>query len=128
MDNNRDLFVFRGSTNRQIGVGVMPLTKQLGDYFGISDGKGLLVSSVRENSPAAKAGLKAGDVIVEVEGKQVNETFELLRAVNEKKEGDVTLTVVRDKNRQTFRVTPEILKGANLPLVELENLGDGNSN
>ena len=127
-DNDRDLFVFRGDSSRQIGVGVTPLTKQLGEYFGVSGGKGLLINSVRENSPAAKAGLRAGDVIVEVEGKQVGETFDLLRIINEKKEGDVTLTVVRDRNRQTFRVTPEVLKGTSSPLIELENLGDGDSN
>jgi serine protease Do len=99
--------VFFYGSSRQIGVSVSTLTKQLGDYFGIADGKGLLINNVRADSPAAKAGLKAGDVIVEVEGKPVDDMGDLIRGVNEKKEGDVTLTIVRDRNRQTIRVVPE---------------------
>ena len=105
-----DVFIWRGDASRQIGVGVAPLNKQLGDYFGIADGKGLLVNNVRENSPAAKAGLKAGDVIVEADGKEVKGMIDLIRVLNDKKEGDVSITFVRDKNRQTVRVTPEISK------------------
>lgn len=95
------------SNSRQIGVNTSSLGKQLGDYFGVADGKGVLISSVVENSPAAKAGLKAGDVITEVDGKAVDQAGGLSRALNEKKEGDVTLTIVRNKNRQTIKVTPE---------------------
>ena len=62
------------------------------------------------DSPAAKAGLKAGDIIVEAEGKEVKGEGDLIRAIAEKKEGDVTLTIVRDRNRQTIRVTPEEAK------------------
>jgi C-terminal processing protease CtpA/Prc len=76
----------------------------------VASGKGLLINNVRENSPAAKAGLKAGDVIVEVEGKSVASNLDLIRAIGEKKEGDVNLTIIRDKNRQTVRVTPEAVK------------------
>ena len=109
-DDSAGDFVFRGGANRQIGIGATPLTKQLGDYFGTADGKGLLVNNVRENSPAAKAGLKAGDVIVEIEGREVRGMADLMRAVNEKKEGGVSLTFIRDKNRQTVSVTPEIVR------------------
>ena len=98
---------------RTIGVSVTPLSKQLGDYFGVSDGKGLLVKDVRKDSPAAKAGLKAGDVIVEVDGKKVSRTFDLMRAVGAKKEGDVKLTVVRDKQSREINVTPEKSEGKN---------------
>lgn len=103
--------VFAG---RQIGVGVTQLTPQLGTYFGVESGKGVLVSNVRENSAASKAGLRAGDVITEVNGKAVANTIELTRAINEKQEGDVTLTIVRERNRQSVKVTPE--KGQNSDL------------
>ena len=109
-------FVWTTGSNRQIGIGVTGLTKQLGDYFGVAEGKGLLINSVRENSPAAKAGLQAGDVIVEVDGKEVKNSFDLTRAINEKKEGDVTLTIIRNKNRQTFAVTPEISKDSEIQI------------
>lgn len=106
---NRDFMIFRGG--RQIGAALMPLSKQLAEYFGVGEGRGLLINDVRADSPAAKAGLKAGDVIVEVEGKEVKGLGDLMRGINEKKEGDVTLTIVRDRNRQTVRVTPENSKG-----------------
>lgn len=96
-------------SRRQIGVGLTPLTKQLADHFGV-DG-GALVNSVRENSAAAKAGIKAGDIIVEADGKAVKGDFDLIRSLGEKKEGSITLTIVRDRNRQTISVTPEEVKG-----------------
>lgn len=103
-------FTWVGSS-RQIGVGITSLTKQLGEHFGVPDGNGLLITEVRENSPASRAGLKAGDIIVEIDGKEISRDHSLLRVLHEKKEGDVTLTVVRDRNRQTFTVTPEAGKG-----------------
>lgn len=114
MRDNQNFYVFRADS-RQIGVGTLPLNKQLGDYFGVADGKGLLINNVRENSPAAKADLKAGDVIIEADGKAINSSLDLLRVLNEKKEGDVALTIIRNKNRQTVRVTPEKMTGDNAP-------------
>ena len=104
--------------NRRIGVGVAPLTKQLGEYFGASDGKGLLVNSVREDSPAAKAGLKAGDIITEADGREIKSNADLIRALNEKKEGAVVLTIIRDRNRQSVQVTPEKIQGEIAPMFD----------
>ena len=100
-------FVFSFGGGRRIGVTTMPLTKQLGDYFGIADGKGVLVTGVTDDSPAARAGIRAGDVIISVDGEKVDGSGDVSRAINKKKEGDVTLTVVRDKNQRTFTVTPK---------------------
>ena len=100
---------FAFGSRRQIGVGMTMLTKQLAAHFGV-DG-GALVNDVRENSPAARAGIKAGDIIVEADGKAVNGDFDLARAIGEKKEGSINLTVVRDRNRQNITVTPEEMKG-----------------
>lgn len=101
-------FTWKLGGGRQIGIGVMSLTKQLAAHYGV-DG-GLLVNDVRENSPADKAGLKAGDIIVEAEGKAVKGDFDLIRTINEKKDGDVSITFVRDGKRQTVNVTPEASK------------------
>src|SRR5688572_8926667 len=101
-------FAFHMGGGRRIGVGVTTLTKQLSDHFGVASG--VMINEVRVDSPAAKAGLKAGDIIVEADGKEVRGEGDLIRAIQEKKEGDVTLTVVRDRNRQTIRVTPEEVK------------------
>lgn len=107
------VFYWSTGAHRRIGVTLTSLTKQLGDYFGVTDGKGLLINEVRADSPAAKAGLKAGDVIVEADGKKVENNADLIKTINEKKEGSVTITVIRDKNRQTFSVEPEKAKDMN---------------
>lgn len=117
-----NIFIWRGAASRQIGIGVTALTKQLGDYFGVPEGRGLLINNVHENSPAANAGLKAGDIIVEIEGKEVRGQMDLIRALGEKREGDVSLTIVRDRNRQTVRVTPEVSKDGAMRFEEFENL------
>jgi serine protease Do len=96
--------------DRQIGTRVTPLSKQLADYFGVSEGKGMLITEIIEDSPAVKAGLKAGDVIVGLDGKQITNQLELTRGLMVKKEGEVSLTIVRDKNRQTIKVLPSIVK------------------
>ena len=100
------MFSLFGST-RRIGVTTTSLTKQLADFFGVVDGKGVLVTSVSENSPAAKAGIKAGDVITAVDGEKVEGSGDLARAISKQKDGDVTLTIVRDRNQRTIKVTPE---------------------
>jgi membrane-associated protease RseP (regulator of RpoE activity) len=96
---------------RQIGIGVTPLTKQLADHFRVDSG--IMVNEVRENSPAAKAGLKAGDIIVKADGRTIMDQSDLVRVVNEKKEGDVQLTIVRDGSQLTISVTPEAAKDGN---------------
>lgn len=104
-DNNNFTFVF--GNNRRIGVTTTQLTKQLADYFGVAGGKGLLITSVRENSPAAKAGLRAGDVLTEANGQSIGTVADLMRVLGSKEEGEITLTVTRDKSQRTIRLTPE---------------------
>ena len=104
-DNNGDLAIVLGN-GRRIGVSTMELSKQLADYFGIADGRGVLVTSVSEDGPAAKSGVKAGDVITAVDGQAVDSPGDVARLINRKKDGDVTLTIIRNKSQQTIRVTP----------------------
>jgi serine protease Do len=106
-DSDQDGFVFAFGNNRRIGVSTTQLTKQLAEFFGIADGKGVLVTSVGDDSPAAKAGIRAGDVITAVDGEKLENGGDLTRALGKKKEGDVTLTIVRDKNQRTITVTPK---------------------
>jgi len=104
--NSYGNFVFAFGNNRRIGVSTQQLTKQLADYFGVKDG-GVLITSVNEDSPAAKAGLKAGDIITAIDGEKVEGSGDVSRAINKKEDGEVTLTVVRDKNTRTVKVTPQ---------------------
>ncbi len=101
-----DFNVFSFGANRRIGVSTQTLTKQLADYFGAKDG-GVLITSVTENSPAAKAGLKAGDVITAIDGEKVDSSGDITRAINKKQDGEVSLTVLRDRNSRTVNLTPE---------------------
>lgn len=96
--------VFLGA-GRRIGVSTNTLGKQLADYFGVEHG--ILITNVEADSPAARAGLKAGDIVTEADGERVGEAGDLTRVLNRKEEGEVTLTVVRDRNRRSVRVTPE---------------------
>jgi membrane-associated protease RseP (regulator of RpoE activity) len=107
LEGGPDSFVLAFGNNRRIGITTVQLTKQLADYFGIVDGKGVLVTSVTDDSPAAKAGIKAGDVITAADGEKIEGAGDLTRALNKKKEGDVTLTVVRNKTQRTIIVTPK---------------------
>ncbi len=104
--SNGDMTFFLGNS-RRIGVSTMELTKQLADYFGITGGKGVLVTSVTNDGPAAKAGVRAGDVITAIDGEAVDSPGDISRAINRKKDGDVSLTVIRNKAQQTIRVTPQ---------------------
>lgn len=104
-DNNGDLAIVLGNS-RRIGVSTMELSNQLADYFGITEGRGVLVTSVSDDGPAAKSGVKAGDVITAVDGEAVDSPGDIARLINRKKDGDVTVTIVRNKSRQTIRVTP----------------------
>lgn len=105
--HDMDSFVFAFGNNRRIGINTMQLTKQLADYFGVPDGKGVLVTSVLEDSPAAKVGIRAGDVIVAVDGEKVESAGDVTTALNKKKEGDVSLTLIRNKSQMNVNVTPK---------------------
>jgi serine protease Do len=105
-DSDHDGFTLAFGNSRRIGVSTTQLTKQLAEFFGVADGKGVLVTSVRDDSPAAKAGIKAGDVITAVDGEKVEDSGDLTRALGKKNEGDVTLTIVREKHQRSITVTP----------------------
>lgn len=109
--DNDGNFSFSLGNTRRIGVSTMELTKQLADYFGITSGKGVLVTSVTDDGPAAKAGVRAGDVITAIEGEEVDSPGDLSRVINRKKDGEVTLTIIRNKSQQTIRVTPSEARG-----------------
>jgi C-terminal processing protease CtpA/Prc len=87
----------------RLGVNTQGLTEQLGDFFGVEKGRGVLITSVRENSAAAKAGIKAGDVIVEINGIAVSSSSQLRRELAKIDSGEVRLTVIRNRQRIELR-------------------------
>lgn len=86
-----------------IGVTLQSLNAQLGEYFGVEDGKGALITEVMPDSPAGKAGLKAGDVVVAVDGSAIGDPSDVQKAVTAKNEGDkIEVKVVRDRSEKQF--------------------------
>ena len=96
--------LFRGG---RLGIGIESLTPQLGEYFGVKDGQGVLVTEVAENSAASKGGLKAGDVITAIDGEKVDNISELYTALAKKQEGAVTIKVIRNRGEHTVTVMIE---------------------
>jgi serine protease Do len=93
-------------TRGWLGVSIQPLTQELAKSFGITGTQGALVASVSEDSPAARAGLKEGDVIVAFDGKPVDGPRVLPGLVANTPIGrGVPIVIVRDGSRQTVTVT-----------------------
>ena len=99
-------------TRGYLGIRFQPLTADLAKSFGLESEKGALIANIEKDTPAEKAGLKAGDVILEYDGKPINEGNELPRYVAatpiDKK---VPIVVFRDGRKQEFSVVVAQLKG-----------------
>jgi serine protease Do len=88
-----------------LGVSIQPLTSDLANSFGAKDTKGVLISDVMPDSPAGKAGLKPGDVLLEFEGKRTEVPSDLQRAVALATPGqDSKVKVWRDGSERTLDV------------------------
>lgn len=88
-----------------IGVTIQELTPELSQKFGLKNTKGALVSDVMKDSPAAKAGIKQGDIIVEFNGKDVKDVSSLRNMVAQSKTGnEITLKIVRSGKELTLNV------------------------
>ena len=95
----------------RLGIGIQNLGDQLAEYFGADDG-GVLVTSVREDSPAAEAGLRAGDVILRVDDERVEDPRDLVREIGRSDAGEIELRILRDRRERTIRAPlPERPKG-----------------
>lgn len=88
-----------------VGADVNPVRTQLADYFAVKSGTGLLVESVDDQSPAARAGLKAGDVVVKVEGQQMTSKNDWLKAIRNHRGHLVQVTVMRNKQEQVLTMS-----------------------
>jgi serine protease Do len=88
-----------------LGAQTENLSRQLGEYFGVKDGEGVLVRSVEKGSAAEKAGLKAGDVIVRADNEKLSDRSDLSHVLrNHRDGGKLSLGIVRDKREQTIVV------------------------
>jgi membrane-associated protease RseP (regulator of RpoE activity) len=87
------------------GLMVENLTPQLGDFFGAKNGQGVLVRSVERGSRADKAGFRAGDVIVKINGEPIHDSGDFSHALRSRKDNTASISVIRDKKEQTITIT-----------------------
>jgi serine protease Do len=87
------------------GLMVENITPQLGDFFGVKDGKGVLVRSVEKGSRGEKAGFRAGDVVVKVNNQPVHDTSDFTHALRSSSGGTAAVTVMREKREQNLTLT-----------------------
>src|SRR5881409_38133 len=92
-------------SSMRLGVTVESLTEQLGEFFGVKNGDGVLVRSVKKGSPAESAGLRAGDVILKVDGERIADTADLRSALRERRGKEFPVVIVRDRREQTLSVS-----------------------
>lgn len=90
----------------QLGVGIQDITPELRDAFELKNGqKGVLVTGVGEDSPAEKSGVKAGDVIIAVDGEETSSAGQLRSQIGVKSIGEkVKLTLIRDGKKKVVDV------------------------
>ena len=89
-----------------LGVVIQPVSKDLAESFGLDGTEGALVSDVSDDSPAQKAGLKAGDVILSADGADIDDSTTLPRLIGQVAPGDeVSLQVMRGGDQRKVDVT-----------------------
>ena len=105
--NVLDQILEGGKVHRgQLGVSIQPMTPELASKFGLSDVQGVLVNSVIPNGPAAKAGLRQGDLIVDFNGAAVTDGNTLRNHVASTAPGTkVNLGIFRDHQKQQIQAT-----------------------
>jgi len=111
-------------SSQRTGLMVENLTTQLGDYFGVKDGKGVLVRTVEKGSRGEKAGFRAGDVVIKVNNQPVHDTSDFTHALRSLTSGSAAVTVMRDKREQNLTLTLPEKKDSGILLEESLDLPD----
>jgi membrane-associated protease RseP (regulator of RpoE activity) len=92
-----------GGRRAHLGVRLTDIGPELREHYGAQRDSGVLVGAVEDGSPADKAGVRVGDIIVAVDGKEIEGAAELRRSLRDKKDGDsVRIEVLRNRARQTL--------------------------
>jgi membrane-associated protease RseP (regulator of RpoE activity) len=106
----------------RIGIRMQPMTPELRGFFEAPSDRGVLISSVEPDRPAAAAGIQVGDVVVAADGDTVREPFDLVKAVARVPAGQkLTLAVIRKGEAREFEIEPE---GGPVPWADPESWRD----
>jgi membrane-associated protease RseP (regulator of RpoE activity) len=106
----------------RIGIRMQPMTQELRVFFEVPSDRGVLVSEVEVDRPAAAAGIQVGDVVISANGAAVREPYDLVKAVARVPAGKkLTLEVVRKGEELMFEVEPE---GGPVPWADMESWRD----
>jgi serine protease Do len=115
-------------TRGWLGVSLQPLTPELATSFGAKDTKGALIADVSADSPAARAGLKSGDVITEFNGKKIDDPSALARAVGLAKPGEMSkVRVWRDRQEKTVDLKLGELPAERTAAAATRGVGDADA-
>ncbi len=95
---------FMSQRGGRLGVGIQNLEPQLAEYFGLGDRTGVLITTVKDDSPAASAGLRAGDVIIAVDGEEIDGPGDVSGLVWKAEVGPVAIRILRDRSEKTITV------------------------
>jgi C-terminal processing protease CtpA/Prc len=109
------------------GLTVENITPQLGEFFGVKNGNGVLVRAVDKGSRAEKAGFHAGDVIVKINDQTVHDTSDFTHAVRSRDGNSVNVGVIREKKEQNLNLTLPDRKDSGI-LQQLEESDDDTQN
>lgn len=93
------------TSSARSGLMVENITPQLGEFFGVKNGNGVLVRSVEKGSRAEKAGFRAGDIVVKVNDQPVHDTSDFTHAVKSRTGNSVNVGIVRDKKEQSLNLS-----------------------
>jgi serine protease Do len=112
--NVRDQLIAKGRVSRgKIGVTIQPIDAALADSFGLDRPRGALVGAVEESGPAAKAGIRAGDIILSVNGRLIERSEELPTVIGAIKPGaDAIVEVWRDRSARRLNLRVAELQAA----------------
>lgn len=124
-----DQLVSKGKVTRgQLGVTVQYINSDLAASLGMKDVKGVLVNQVTSGGPADRAGLKSGDVILDLNGSAINDVNALRNQVAATAPGaDVMLTILHNRNQQQIRVKLGEFKADAAGAINGKGGGSGNA-
>lgn len=89
-----------------LGVRFKPITKEIMESFGLETTEGALIEEVVKNSPAEKYGLQEGDIIIEIDGKKIEDAFQLPKIIaSYQPEQKIEIVYIRDKKKHSIKVT-----------------------